>query len=332
MSRFARITFVLSLFISSCGMDLNSQMKLSQGLEVERFQTEPDGAPTKFPVVFVSGIFSNGGAGDAVRKLLAGLEADGHRTYLTAPPAISGVENRLPDSRKAVRQALEETGAAKVNLLAYSMGALDARCLASEEEFNGRIASVTTLSGVNYGAPSAANVHKIISSLPESWQGQIEKFVIGMLQHTEWGDDRMAVLDTLKDLSPEGAAEVGRRCRPNKDVYYQSFASLATVLGGHAKNQLEHCEGRLWGDHRRPHRMAGGLAGSMLAFSPLLEWIPSDGTVSVEAQKFGDFRGCVPTDHWGIIGLQKEDVPRRTGFDVAKFYRNIVFNLSANGY
>jgi triacylglycerol lipase len=54
--------------------------------------------------------------------------------------------------------------------------------------------------------------------------------------------------------------------------------------------------------------------------------------VSVESAKWGSFRGCIPADHYDVIGQIghfTRDV--RTGFDPIDFYRWVASDLAEQG-
>ncbi|MCA8981013.1 MAG: hypothetical protein KDC14_13380, partial [Planctomycetes bacterium] len=58
----------------------------------------------------------------------------------------------------------------------------------------------------------------------------------------------------------------------------------------------------------------------------------SDGMIAVESAKWGDFRGCVPADHYDVIGQIGDRGPDPiSGFDAANFYVNIAADLERKG-
>ena len=58
---------------------------------------------------------------------------------------------------------------------------------------------------------------------------------------------------------------------------------------------------------------------------------PNDGVVRVESAKWGRFRGCLITDHYGEVdqGRYPQTVDPDTGFDVLTFYDRLVADLAA---
>jgi len=55
---------------------------------------------------------------------------------------------------------------------------------------------------------------------------------------------------------------------------------------------------------------------------------PSDGMVSVESAKWGRFRGCVPADHYDLVGQLADHGPDPdTGWDALRFYAAVARGL-----
>ena len=59
---------------------------------------------------------------------------------------------------------------------------------------------------------------------------------------------------------------------------------------------------------------------------------PTDGMVSVDSAKWGHFRGCIPADHYHVIGQLRRSVKDvYTGFDAARFYGWLANDLAGRG-
>ena len=59
---------------------------------------------------------------------------------------------------------------------------------------------------------------------------------------------------------------------------------------------------------------------------------PTDGMVSVESARWGRFRGCLPADHYHVIGQQRRaGRDPWTGFDVRRFYGWLANDLAGQG-
>ncbi len=87
------------------------------------------------------------------------LKDKGFEVYHSRVSWAAQVDKRAGDLKENVVKVLEETGAKKVNIIAHSMGGLDARHMLfndrNEERIHQRIASLTTISTPHHGSPFA---------------------------------------------------------------------------------------------------------------------------------------------------------------------------------
>jgi len=87
------------------------------------------------------------------------LKAKGYEAFHSRVSWAAAVDQRAEDLRKNVEKILEETGQDKVNIIAHSMGGLDARHMLFNDRDRGkiheRIASLTTVSTPHKGSPFA---------------------------------------------------------------------------------------------------------------------------------------------------------------------------------
>lgn len=87
------------------------------------------------------------------------LQRHGFVVYHASVSWGANVTRRAADLRQQILKVLEATGAAKVNLIAHSMGGLDARHLLFNDRHQGRIhervASLTTIATPHAGTPFA---------------------------------------------------------------------------------------------------------------------------------------------------------------------------------
>ena len=55
--------------------------------------------------------------------------------------------------------------------------------------------------------------------------------------------------------------------------------------------------------------------------------------VSVDSAKWGNFRGCIPADHYDVIGqMARISADPVTGFDAPRFYEWVISDLAERGY
>lgn len=290
---------------------------------------EPQGNPLRYPIVIANGLISSG---ESIQPVIDALTLDGHKVYLMRVPAAHSLKTRTKALSEQIDEVFEETGAEKINLFGYSMGALDARHLAASMGYGDKIASITTIAGANRGVPAASNGYNLLKNMPSGWRDKVTAFMemAGIKLNPLLAKPEL--LEVAYDLSIEGAASFNENTPDVPGLYYQSYAALSTTWGRPSQKHKDAC-GIILGDNKVPDIMNRTLNVGLLMLSPQMEFQASDGMVAVESQKWGEFRGCVPTDHWGIFGSARAPGPdKRTGFDLIRFYRNMAYDLASRGF
>lgn len=102
---------------------------------------------TQYPIVLVHGYcgFEKLGGADYFRGIRLSLETCGTAVYCPALPPLSGVAARARALVAAVTEICESRGASRVNIIAHSMGGLDARYAIAKLGLAGRVASLITI-------------------------------------------------------------------------------------------------------------------------------------------------------------------------------------------
>jgi len=120
-------------------------------------------AQTKYPIVLAHGMagFSAIGPIDYFYGIPGDLTANGAKVYVTQVASFNNISVRGEQLLSQVKTILALTGAAKVNLIAHSQGALDTRYVAAS--IPTKVASVTTVDGVNAGSSVADVVSGLIN-------------------------------------------------------------------------------------------------------------------------------------------------------------------------
>ena len=292
---------------------------------------DPHGAPARLPIVLAHGYRASSTRHGFAASIVAALRADGHRVYTDDVPAFDSADARAHYLAQAVDRALAETGAPQVSIIAHSMGGLDARALVSKLGYGDRVANIITISTPHRGSAFADQLLGLVAADPRlanALAGVFSTFFSHVTTdpHVELG---------LRDISEGNAAAFNAAHPDDPRVRYQSWAGVSSLFGLtlRANKELAACNGRML--------RAEGTAD---AFSPLLaipafvvahgfEALPNDGLVRVSSAQWGEFRGCFPADHLREVGdLGTDRLQPNTGFDPIRFYRNLAFELSTEGY
>jgi triacylglycerol lipase len=125
-----------------------------------------DYAKTKHPIVFAHGVmgFDNVGPLEYWHGIPADLQANGATTYVTHVSAFQSTEVRAEQLLAQVQTILAISGADKVNLVGHSHGGPTIRYVGAM--IPGRVASLTTVGGVNATGSPVADLLLGASNLP----------------------------------------------------------------------------------------------------------------------------------------------------------------------
>lgn len=247
--------------------------------------------------------------------MMAGFRRNGHlheeAMNLRGHGVLAYAPNVAPYNTVPVRAALwkerferilNETGAEKLNLVAHSMGGLDARHLISRLGFHAPIASLTTVSTPHRGTYAAS----LLMQQPE----RLRSFIAGI---ADWmgalvlEDGTADFLQAVAELTPEHVTETFNPATPDHpSVRYWSYAGRAGK-------------------------------GTNVSISPFFRVMNhllyeregvNDGYVSVESARWDTFLGTVDADHARQVGLS----PRLGDATQSNaFYRSVARMLADEG-
>jgi triacylglycerol lipase len=269
-------------------------------------------AHSRYPLVFLHGFMG----WDEIFKLdyfyqvRAYLQTSGYEVFTPAINPVNSIEVRARELSPILDHILQVTGAEKLNIIAHSMGGLDARYLINHG-FGDRIASLTTIGTPHSGTPIPGLVFKVLGRGDNILYKAFEYLVAGFISKGQKRPSDLNIRANLWNLSPDFLNETFNPNNPdNPNIYYQSYAGVSSITG--------------WGTG---DRMDTILAPFQIAFG-LSE--RNDGLVSEESAKWGRFRGVVSADHIDLIGQLFGTTSVR--YQHLKFYKKIADELVDMGF
>ena len=292
---------------------------------------DPVGEKTKHPIILAHGFMGSPTNFWAFLGVKNALEADGHLVFEAEVPPFHSSIVRAAHLKTSVNEVLNTTGATKVNIIAHSMGGLDARYLASPGGLNlgDKIASITTISTPHQGTKIADVGLKLLP-------GFADKALDGLLvlvgrTFSNEGEEA-SFRASLESIAISKMTEFNENTFDHEDVFYQSWAGISSVTGIANRKASDHCEGKLL-LNEGTYDHADALLWVTTPFaSEGTKSLPNDGLVSVQSAKWGEFKGCIPADHLDEVGQISDDADLDTGFDHIRFYRNLADDLSTRGF
>lgn len=312
-----------------------------QDCDPEPLGPEPQGAATRYPIVLAHGFDASPTNRWGFRGVAEALRADGHQVSVATVPPYNSPEVRGRYLAAEIDDALELTGADRVNVIAHSMGGLDARHAIGSLGYGDRVASLTTIASPHRGSHVADVFLGVLDGVErlapgdDRWLGQLLDGAVTLWGRTfsELADDTdfRAALEGISEANAE------RFAADNPDdprVHYQSWAGVSSIFGRLGRGG----HGEACGDAYLHHDgTTDVLDATLLPFGWFtghgLALDANDGMATVESARWGEFRGCIPADHLDEVGQVGDEGPdRHTGFDHLRFYRNVAFDLAADGF
>jgi len=187
------------------------------------------------------------------RGIKEALTANGIHVITCSVPASASIEHRAEKLRDDIAK---KAGGKSVNIIAHSMGGLDARFMISRlKPENVRVCSLTTIATPHRGSAFADFVFERLG--PERVPG-VYKVLKGMQIETG-AFSQLTRRYMRKEFNPKTPDREG--------VRYFSYGAMASP--------------RLWSAFRQSHRVIEGVEGA------------NDGLVSVESSRWGDYKGTL---------------------------------------
>ncbi|MEJ7728686.1 MAG: hypothetical protein WKG00_05680 [Polyangiaceae bacterium] len=313
---------------------------------------EPGNRPPRGPVLLVSGI-DDGAAFDWNPRVREAARAVGaaevHHVRLTpwASPAQRATDLAFAiDNIRAGRSD-------KVNLVCYAVGGLDCRYLVSpgglhqgdatsQEAAAGAVASITTIATPHRGTLAADAALAALES--EAARDLLAAMFDVSLESADPGAGALA--ETLLGLTLAEMALFDEDVVDAPGILYQSWAGVSHPLGRASDAAQKKVAADCVTDDGAPLLL--GHPGTRDEMHPLLlATAPfagttcdagavvvgaADGMVAVDSARWGRFRGCVPADHYDVIGqIAHTTRDPVTGFDAGRLVAQIVSDLAEQG-
>ncbi|HLT46955.1 MAG TPA: hypothetical protein VK002_06980 [Rubricoccaceae bacterium] len=268
---------------------------------------QPPLCPTRYPVVLMHGFGALAGLkpGGVLHEEAMHLRAHGIWAYAPHVNPYDTVAVRAAAWRDRIERVRAETGAEKVNLVAFSSGGLDARHLAGPMGYAPHVAALVTVSTPHRGSA----VVDYLLARPERLQRGVLA-LMAFFGRAAYADAPPHAREALAEMTPAAVAGVFEPAHPiapllAAGVYCASYAGQAgrgTDVGIYPPLALA---------NRILYRL-GGL---------------NDGYVTVESARWGRFLGTVDADHARQIGLRLTP----SAFDSRAFYLAVAQHLRAQG-
>lgn len=282
---------------------------------------------TRLPIVLVHGFagFRDIGPVGYFFRVAPMLRAQGRRVYEAVLPPFGSTPQRVPSLARAVDDALRESGASRVAIIAHSQGGLDARYLISSMGYGDRVGALHTVSTPHRGTAVA---DLFDSAIPGVADGVINAFATLLGVAYNEARSRADLRASLQGMRTSALVRFNEENPDDPRVRYYSWAGRSNRRDGSRV-----CAGVVPNEPSRVDNTTVFLAGIAL----LLEGTNpgenvNDGMVTVQSARWGRFMGCVPADHFDEVGQIAHTMPvRESGFDHLAFYRAIVATLEGDG-
>lgn len=310
---------ILLLFFSSISFAGGPTLEQQHMQNQDRGMT-PETA-SQYPILLHHGLFG-------FRELLGiqyfhqvpkALREAGFDVYTTEVYALGDIKQKSLELADQVDRILKMTGKEKVNIIAHSMGGLDARMIISRLGYEDKIASLSMIGTPNKGSYIADMVSGLFNAItedPEEIKNR-EEYLKTLTQLFVSGDANKAfiqdALGAIADLTQLFLHdEFNPKTPDSPKVYYQSWAGRTGLLVDPVKKDIVDPILNIF------HRILREQSGE------------NDGMVIIDSAKWGNFRGVLEADHLDMVGLFNGVTSEF--FDHKKFYVDMAKELKEMGF
>lgn len=256
---------------------------------------------TKYPVVLVHGMMlKDFKFYRAFRKISNYLAQCGVKVYVTNQDGVGSIKNNAGQLAEMVDIILANEHSSKVNVIAHSKGGVDIRYMIKAYHMEDKVASLTTLSTPHHGSKLSTNILKM-----PKWMAKVVAFWINLF-YKIFGDKNPDIIALAEDLTDIKMEIFNKEIINSNKVYYQSYSADLD----HKKNFIM----------KIPHKI-----------SKYCENDKTDGVVSVESSKWGEYQGSITGD-FDHIKMVAAYGSKKELDEVKAFYLEIVKGLIEKGF
>lgn len=257
---------------------------------------------TRYPIVLVHGIMlKDVWKFKAFGKIESVMKSEGNEVFTSPHDGLGSIENNAEQIKAFIESVLEKTGKDKVNIVAHSKGGLDILYMLENLDTLDKVASITFLSTPHKGSVIAEKLYdmpKIIRSFLAFWLN---------FWYRIFGDKKPDALTVCKQLKKNENGIV-KLTEKHQKIFMQSYSSTLN----RSRDDF--------------------VMGIPLYFSKKFENLPSDGVVSVESSKIGQYQGnCtdISLSHSEMVDVLARKKKKNAIYD---FYKRLCKELEEQGF
>lgn len=226
---------------------------------------------------------------------------------------IQSVTNRATDQKNQINTWMAANGYTKVNIIAHSQGALVSRYMISSLGMSSKVATMTSVNGVNRGTPVA----DIALAVIPSWLQPSINVLINGISQLVYGKTQQNIIAMTSSMTVANVNALNNANPNNAAIKYFSYGSKITL-----PDLIQHpIMGITY-----PITWTGGVFNGQGG--------DNDGVVPLSSQKWGTWKGgpsygifTTGVDHIEAINFAGMG---QTWYDVQAYYLAMASNAKAN--
>lgn len=275
-------------------------------VDIQNLHANKQVCATKYPILMLHGVgFRDFKYVNYWGRIPKVLTENGAKIFYGNQEAFATIEHNGKQIAHRIREICTQCQCDQVNIIAHSKGGLDARYVIRACDMGEHVASLTTISTPHKGCHF---VDVLISIIPDKIYRYVSHIFDGFFHKI--GDTHPDFYTATHQFSTTWSKQFNEEIQDVSSVYYQSYMSL----------------------------MHGAFSHKLLTIPYLFIKLvdgKSDGLVSEDSAKWGNFRKTFVNEHYrgishgDIIDLTREDYK---GFDVCNTYVEIVKELKDKGF